>query len=173
MRRLLPLLLLALLALAGAALAQSVRSISTNQRATYQNAVDGGLTVHAQDFGLHVGRAIDLGNVCGYRVSVCAGESDTRVVSTQLGMAVLTAGTLKPYVLPPDGGRPMQNSDLNLTVGAPGGPCRLFPDQQVSVPQGWRMLYATSGMTGTAWDAGSLNSDGGSYVVRIDAWTCQ
>lgn len=159
MRRLLP---LALLAFAAVALAQSARTVSvTGQLATYRNVTDGGVRPTFPDFSVGNARALDLGNVCGFRVSICSVTG-----------ATLTGGTLIPWVYNPSAAEPMSDTDLTLTVGTPIAACRVFPDQLQVARAGSKLIYAPSAITGTDVDAGSLNTDGGNYTIRYDAWTC-
>jgi hypothetical protein len=104
---------------------------------------------------------MELGNVCGFRVSVCGNDG-----------GILTGGSMKAWLYNPRLVKPQRNTDLDLTVGTPGTDCRVWPDQRVSAKQGSKVLYATSAITGTEWDGGSLTGDGGNFLVSIDAWTC-
>jgi hypothetical protein len=156
------------LLLAGVALAQAVRTQTFSaQRATFRSAGDAGTTPVAADF-TQAG-AFELGNVCGFRATLCSADP---TCFSNSGCAVLTGGTLKPWMLRPGGTVPTTNPDLNLVVGTPGSNCRTWADQRVAMRGGGKLLFAPSAITGTHADAGSLTVDGGNFTITVDGWTC-
>jgi hypothetical protein len=93
---------------------------------------------------------MDLANVKGFRISVCAPSGQT-----------LTGGTLNAWVYNYGSSLWMRNPLLDLTVTSNSVRCLAFPDQEVVAMMGARVLYAASSVT---------VSSGSAVTVRIDAW---
>lgn len=129
--------LLFLCVLPALAFAQSARSFSEAQALTRAAP-----TTNSE--------GMQLGNVSGYRISICADS----------GQTLSGAGTIDIYWYSYDAALWMRNRDLALNVTASGVRCQVFADNRVAAKLGGRLLPAANAVTVSA----------GSVTIRVDAW---
>lgn len=140
--------MIALLFVSGLALAQMGSEIvaAENQALTRAAPALADFTVTS---GSTIGKSLDLADVAGFRVSICA--EATRTLSG--------AGNLRAYWYDLRASEVMRNPSLDLAVTGTTK-CQVFPDQMVVTPRG-RVLYVSDGVTVSA---------GTTVDVRITGW---
>lgn len=101
---------------------------------------------------------MDLGNIDGFRVSVCAAS----------GQTLSGGGNLNAYLYNYDTALWQRNPGLDWAISVTATSCsgalcrcQVFPDQVVAAALGSRVLYAPNAVT---------ISSGTTVVVRIDGW---
>ena len=102
-----------------------------------------------------LGNALDLSEVDGFRVTVCAYED---------GGFLGGSGNLRAYLLDERTGLVWRNPSIDLAVTTTTNRCQVFPDQEVKVPYG-QVMYVTD--TLILKDAGTLLVDGGTGAFSI------
>lgn len=135
-------LFIALALVAGVAEAQTQRFASENQILTRAVPTSASFTATNTD---GTGKALELGKLTAFRVSVCA--ESTRTLSG--------AGTLQAYLYDRKYGKVKRNPSLDLTItvtatSCQGAACRcqVFPNMSTgNVSAGDVLLYATNGVT--------------------------
>lgn len=132
--------------LAALLLAAAVPALALPSRYLYQTQA---LTQAAPSLSTD---GMSLGDVLGFRVSVCAAS----------GQTLTGGGTLRAWLYHTDAGLWMRNPSLDLTVSASGVRCQVFPDAQPVVLLSHRVYFASDTVT---------VSGGTTLDVRIDAQT--
>jgi len=112
--------------------AQSTRSASSTQ-----TAADATPTLPtSSDAAISSTTSLNLWNVMGYRVVVCA----------ESGQTLSGSGTLDAYVWDHSLGLWIPNNDLNLTVDEAVARCQAFPDGETRARVG-RVMYIANNVT--------------------------
>lgn len=94
---------------------------------------------------------LDLSDIAGFRVTVCAAS----------GQTLAGAGALQAYVYDNDLALWTRNPSLDITISTAGARCLTFADIQTVVATG-RGLFAATGVT---------VSGGTTVTVQMKAWT--
>ena len=102
-----------------------------------------------------IGNSLDLAEVDGFRVTVCAYED---------GGFLGGSGNLRAYYLDPRTGLVSRNPSVDLAVTSTTSRCQNFPDQEVKIPYG-QFMYVTD--TLILKDAGTLLVDGGTGAFTV------
>ena len=100
--------------------------------------------------GSSIGKSLDLANLLGFRVMVCA----------ESGQTLSGAGNLRAYLLDLRDGLVKRNPSIDLAVTASSVRCQVFPDQEVLIPYDL-VMYAADGVT---------VSGGTTVTVQLRGW---